>query len=783
MIKQKVNGKSRPGVTKKDFDLEVRSFFGGVGSYLEGLGQINLPAEARARNPLVNHPWVFASAMVTAIVASQAPFVVWTETDKQQRERRRKERAKGRPVFPKAGKERRAMHRHDIRRVGPRLMHKGIELDETHPLLPLLENPNPFQDAGQLWFMTHMMLAAESEIFWILTDDEGNATTAYPTRIYPMRGEFMTEIFEHGSYGDLIGFRYTPPRWMPGKPGQVVNVPISSILHFKFPNPFNPIRGFSRLTPSAGAIESSLLAKSWNRSTLRNSGVPKGVISYAGMMEPSERGEFLNKWKDKFEGPENQGRIALLSEGFQYQNIALSPADMQWSELNVSDREEVLAVMQMPKTVLGLTDAVNYATSQGQDRNFWDKTVLPMMSLEEKTVDGSLFFMEQDNTFGAFDLSSVESLRVGLESKVKLAHQLSDKNLHMPPAVAYQVVGIEVEDYIGIDVAFVSGLVTPVPDVLEPTPEPEPIPEPVVEPIAGDEPEVITDPEPEPEPEPKALERYTGLDASCSALTRASSNAKVQKAFQKIQKLAEVQFSLRYRQWVAKEKKQTLARFDEFTSEVKAMTKLLFTRAVDINLTQVLPNLQDSQNALKTKIRPLYSATTDEAYDFTLQQIGVPVFQVDDPVIQAYFDERESVYSQSVPDTLAKNLNKSLQKGIEEGESLFQLRMRVQEVYGRAASSGKALTIARTESSSFINGVRDKMFELQGITREDWASAEDEATREDHLSMDSHGIADRGFNWLEVVGKESEGILAYPGDSRAPSNQTINCRCVKIPVE
>ncbi len=59
--------------------------------------------------------------------------------------------------------------------------------------------------------------------------------------------------------------------------------------------------------------------------------------------------------------------------------------------------------------------------------------------------------------------------------------------------------------------------------------------------------------------------------------------------------------------------------------------------------------------------------------------------------------------------------------------------------------------------------------------------ADDENVRTDHVAFGEAGVRDRGTNYLEIIGKESEGTLAYPGDLRAPVGQVVNCRCLWLP--
>src|SRR5205085_3512270 len=114
-----------------------------------------------------------------------------------------------------------------------------------------------------------------------------------------------------------------------------------------------------------------------------------------------------------------------------------------------------------------------------------------------------------------------------------------------------------------------------------------------------------------------------------------------------------------------------------------------------------------------------------------------------------------------------------VRRGAEGGEDLGQLRGRVARVFDVAASSSKALTVARTESSNFMNDVREAMFDKQGFERRDWVTAGDEHVRADHVTFGEAGPMPAGFNYMELVGG-GDGSLTYPGDPEGPADQVIN---------
>ncbi|MCA9297731.1 MAG: hypothetical protein KDA28_01615, partial [Phycisphaerales bacterium] len=200
-------------------------------------------------------------------------------------------------------------------------------------------------------------------------------------------------------------------------------------------------------------------------------------------------------------------------------------------------------------------------------------------------------------------------------------------------------------------------------------------------------------------------------------------------------------------------------------------------------ISLVLGDEGDAARALVLRTRPLRMGIVEQTQAFTMGEIGIPTFELDDSLFREFLDRREDILAQSVPSKF-RRLSSSLQAGLERDETVQQLRQRIVEDFERQVSPAKALQVARTETASLMNGVRDGMFELQGITQVEWVTSGDEHVREDHVTFGAHGPVPRGFDYLTLDGLTgpTNGVLRRPHDEGAPAGQVVNCRCVQIAV-
>jgi uncharacterized protein with gpF-like domain len=84
--------------------------------------------------------------------------------------------------------------------------------------------------------------------------------------------------------------------------------------------------------------------------------------------------------------------------------------------------------------------------------------------------------------------------------------------------------------------------------------------------------------------------------------------------------------------------------------------------------------------------------------------------------------------------------------------------------------------IARTETIRSSNAGSQELFGEWGVTRKEWLSTFDNRARDDHMAANEQTV---GINEPFQVGDD---WLMYPGDPAGSPEQTINCRCIVLPV-
>lgn len=127
--------------------------------------------------------------------------------------------------------------------------------------------------------------------------------------------------------------------------------------------------------------------------------------------------------------------------------------------------------------------------------------------------------------------------------------------------------------------------------------------------------------------------------------------------------------------------------------------------------------------------------------------------------------------------TTKEALKAVITEGINNGESIPQIRDRVSEVYTTAKTS-RATMIARTETHMAVVSTTNETYKAAGVTKKEWGTTVDGREREWHGSMDGQ-IVDIDKPFTSGQGNK----LMYPGDAESGvANEVIQCRCILLPV-
>lgn len=181
-----------------------------------------------------------------------------------------------------------------------------------------------------------------------------------------------------------------------------------------------------------------------------------------------------------------------------------------------------------------------------------------------------------------------------------------------------------------------------------------------------------------------------------------------------------------------------------------------------------------ADEALKNRLLRLLLETAVTGAEQPAALLGSPVsVSADHPILRRLAQSHMPAIV-GINDTTRDRIRRGLLRVIAEGGTLRQQVNEVQRVF-REASTSRALTVARTESTIFYHAGGHQQMVESGARSHIWLSSRDARVRETHRVADGQC---RGINEAFDVGTAK---LMHPGDPSGPIEEIVNCRCSTAP--
>ena len=332
--------------------------------------------------------WVFAAAQINAFGVSSVPLRLYVKSGAGRKLYRTAKVARGRKAYLLGDGE-----RSPSRTVLTKLHDFGAEFEEVteaHPVLDLLRKVNPS--------MNGFDLAATRTLWQELT---GNAylhvipnTLGVPAELWPMPPQWVEIIPDPQKF--IAGYAY-------GREAQnKVTLQPDEVLHFKRPNPNDLFYGLGKVEAAWGAVDLNDAFHEMDLAFAANHARPDYLATIKNEDASDEAiAEFERAVNERLRGPGKAGKFIALTGQVDLKPMAFPPKDLGGRDEIV---EEIAAVFGVPVTMLKANDP-NLASSQTGFAQWRESTILPMLRLDEETLNQKLLpmFGLQDEAVLAYD--------------------------------------------------------------------------------------------------------------------------------------------------------------------------------------------------------------------------------------------------------------------------------------------------------------------------------------------------------------------------------------------
>lgn len=351
----------------------------------------------------------------------------------------------GRPVWPERDYERFAKEGYQQNPVVSRCVEliasgvAGIRFDlqqgkgkrakvlDEHPLLRLLENPNPEQDGNALLqaFVSHFVISGNG---YLERTSEKNLDRM---ELYALRPDRMRVIPDTDGWPG--GYEYTAGG---GRKTWAIDPykGMRPILHMRRFHPLSDWYGMSPLDPAAWSIDTHSAASKHNQSLLDNGATPTGAFVYSGgadgvgLLSPDARDALREELSGQHQGPGNAGRPLLLEGGLDWKQFGLNLEQLQFVNAKNLAAREIAFAMGVPPLLLGIPGDNTYSNYAEANRAFFRSTVIPLAERIARMITHWFRPLLGDGLALVVDLDTIDALaseRAELWTKVNQSQILS----------------------------------------------------------------------------------------------------------------------------------------------------------------------------------------------------------------------------------------------------------------------------------------------------------------------------------------------------------------------
>jgi HK97 family phage portal protein len=300
-----------------------------------------------------------------------------------------------------------------------RVTKTGKEVITSHPLLNLLERPNPTQSgAGFIQeLVTYHRIAGEAFVLRLPKDGK-------PTEIYNLDPRYvdikkpdagvMPKAYTYGTSESKVSYPVNPATG------------VSQVKHIKTVHPLNPWRGLSPILSCANAVDTHNCGGKWNAALLNNSARPSGIVEVSGAVDPNLVNQLRTWFKSAWQGSSNAGTVPVLAGGAKFTPLSHAPKDMDFQNSMTEAAKQIAMAYGVPLPLV-TTEASTYSNVAEAKEMLWADTIIPLLDEVLSALGDFLLPLFEKNpgdyilTFNPDSIPALEAKRTRLYERMTKA--------------------------------------------------------------------------------------------------------------------------------------------------------------------------------------------------------------------------------------------------------------------------------------------------------------------------------------------------------------------------
>jgi HK97 family phage portal protein len=189
-----------------------------------------------------------------------------------------------------------------------------------------------------------------------------------------------------------------------------------NIWHIKLMS--NGVQGLSPLQYARNSVGMAISGEEWGNNIISNGGKPTGVLTYDKTLKQDQRDQLKESFRELREG--SRDALMVLEAGFQYQQISLSPQDVQLLAARRFQVEDIARFFDVPSVMINDTSGSTTWGSGIQEiiRGWYKLSLRKELERIEQSIIISLLPAEQ-RQYISVEFNFDELLRTEFENRVE----------------------------------------------------------------------------------------------------------------------------------------------------------------------------------------------------------------------------------------------------------------------------------------------------------------------------------------------------------------------------
>lgn len=279
-----------------------------------------------------------------------------------------------------------------------------------HPMVKLLERPNPEYSGVLLWMAMLADWTTDGNGYWLKQRDRADRVA----RLWWAPSWTMEPKWPDDGKTYIGWYDYRPD---PGR--DAIPIATSEVVHFRNGlDPKNTRKGLSQLKSLWRELFTDEEAANLTASLMRNLGVPGVVISPDGfnaVKNKESASQIEDKFNSKYTG-DNRGGALVMTAPTKIHTLAFSPEQMNLRDLRRVPEERAAAVLGISPMVVGFGAGLEHSSFTNMETALsaaWNQNLIPTQRLMAADLEIQLLpdFDTAPNRDVAFDHSKVRALQ------------------------------------------------------------------------------------------------------------------------------------------------------------------------------------------------------------------------------------------------------------------------------------------------------------------------------------------------------------------------------------